>query len=80
MPSEKKQRALSKEILGSNLESEAAPFSFPLKHGGEDLRPAPLVFVPDLPALIIQHLDQNDRYWSYHTNEIIIYPSLDTLG
>ncbi len=43
VPSEKKLRKLSHELLGDNLESEAAPFSFPLKHGGEDLRPAPLV-------------------------------------
>ena len=62
LPSEKRQRALSHEILGENLQSEAAPFSFPLKHGGEDLRPAPLVFVPDLPAMVFQHLEQNDRY------------------
>ena len=64
LPSEKRQRALSHDVLGDNLKSEAAPFSFPLKHGGEDLRPAPYVYVPDLPAMIFQHLDQNDRYTS----------------
>ena len=62
LPSEKKLRALYREILGGNLHSEAAPFSFALKHGGEDLRPAPLVFVPNLADMISQHLDQNDRY------------------
>ena len=38
-----------------------APFSFPLPHGGEDLRPAPLVYVPDLVKQIFHLLDQNDR-------------------
>ena len=68
LPSKKRQRALSHEILGGNLHSEAAPFSFPLKHGGEDLHPAPLDFVPDLTAMIFQHLDQNDRYTVYTTD------------
>ena len=62
IPSEKKQRKLSHQVLGDNLESEATPFAFPLKHGGEDLRPAPLVYVPDLVAKIFQHLEQNERY------------------
>ena len=61
MPSEKKQRAFSHEILGENLQSEAAPFYFAMKDGGEDLIPAPIVYVPDLLALIFQHLDQNKR-------------------
>ena len=55
IPSEKKQRRLSAYILGDNLESEAAQFTFPLRHG--DLRPAPLVFVPDLVALVFQYLE-----------------------
>lgn len=62
IPSEKQQRKLSHEVLGDNLESEAAPFAFQLKHGGEDLRPAPLVYVPDLVTKIFQHLEQNERY------------------
>ena len=61
IPSEKKQRRRSADILGDNLESEAA-FIFSLHHGGEDLRPAPLVFVPDLIALVFQYLEQNKRY------------------
>ncbi len=62
IPSEKKQRLLSHELLGDNLEAEAAPFSFPLKHGGEDIRPAPLVYVTDLAAKVLQLLEQNERY------------------
>ena len=60
--SERKQRALSKELVGSNLASEAALFSFPMESCGEELRPAPLVYVPDLSGKIFQLLEQNDRY------------------
>ena len=71
LPSEQRQRKLSHELIGDHLESEAAPFSFPLKHGGEDLHPAPLVFVSDLTAFIFQHLEQNERYifkYMYNNN------------
>ena len=44
--SERKQRALSKELVGNNLSSEAALFSFPMESCGEELRPAPLVYGP----------------------------------
>ena len=46
VPSERKQRRLSEEMIGNNL---------------EDLRPAPLVYVPDLLAIIFQHLEQYER-------------------
>ena len=65
--SERKQRALSKELVGSNLASEAALFSFPMEScGKEELRPAPLVYVPDLSGKIFQLLEQNNRYLSVH--------------
>ena len=60
--SERNQRALSKELVGSNLASEAAFFSFPMVSCGEELRPAPLVYVPDLSGKIFQLLEQNYRY------------------
>lgn len=70
--SERKQRALSKELVGNNLSSEAALFSFPLESCGEELRPAPLVYVPDLSGKIFQLLEQNDRYlFSRLCNKII---------
>ena len=49
--SKRKQRALSKELVGSNLSSVL--FSFPLESCGEELRPAPLVrsLWEDLPTL-----------------------------
>ena len=66
IPSEKRQRHLSEDILGDNLEAEEAPFTITLRHGGEDLRPAPLVFVPDLVTLVFQYLEQNQRYRYSH--------------
>lgn len=62
MPSERKLRKLSQELLVNDLESEMAPFSYGLKHGGEDLRPAPLVYVVDLVAFIHHLLEQNSWY------------------
>ena len=69
--SERRQRGLSKELLGANLASEAALFSFPLEGCGEELRAAPLAYVPDLAAKICQLLDQNDRYKNYHSSDCI---------
>ena len=61
IPSEKRKRKMSQELLLDNLQSESAPFSFALKHGGEDLRPSPLVYMPDLVAFVLHLLDQNAR-------------------
>lgn len=61
IPSEKRMRECSDDLLGSNLTSELAPFSFPMKHGGEDLRPAPHVYVVDLVQLTLHLLDQYER-------------------
>ena len=65
IPSERKLWKLSQELLVDDLESELAPFSFSLKYGGEDLRPAPLVYVADLVAFILHLLDQNARYCTH---------------
>ena len=62
MGSERKMRTASKEMVGTNLASEAAPFSFSLKSGGEEIRLAPLVYVPDLEAKVFELLEQNERY------------------
>ena len=35
-------------------------------HHREDLHPAPLVFVPDLVALVFQYLERNQRYSDVH--------------
>ena len=72
VPSEKRQRKLSSDLLGTNLTSELAPLSFPLKYGGEDFRPTPLVSVPDLVEEIFHLLDQNDRYKQNACNMLCI--------
>jgi len=65
--SKRKQRALSKELVGNNLSS--ALFSFPLESCGEELRPAQLVrsLWEDF-----QLLEQNDRYLFSHLCHKII--------
>lgn len=61
--SELKQRALSTELIGPNLQSENVPFTFYLDHHTyEEVRKAPIAYVPDLVAKVTQLLDQNDRY------------------
>ena len=47
-------------LLGHNLEGEEAPFPFPTSRG-VDIRPAPLVYIPDLIGKVTQMLDQNDK-------------------
>jgi len=58
--SERKQRALSKELVGDNLTVELAPFSFKLANGGEELRGAAMAYTPSLTRKVIQLLEQND--------------------
>ncbi len=62
MGSERKMRKAAAEMVGTNLSSEAAPFSFSLKRGGEEIRAAPMVYVPDLGAKVLQLLEQNERW------------------
>lgn len=59
--SEPKLRKRSKEIITTNLLAEAVPFTFTLKSGGEEIRAAPLVYVPDLEK-IFQLLQKNNEY------------------
>ncbi|KAL5491484.1 hypothetical protein EMCRGX_G016781 [Ephydatia muelleri] len=51
----------SKRIVGDNIQGELAPFSFTLTSGGEELRAAPLVFIPNLIQKVTQLLDENHR-------------------
>ena len=60
--SELKQRSISKDLIGSNLKCENVSFSFYLDHHTyEEIRKAPLAYVPDLVGKVTQLLDQNDR-------------------
>ena len=57
--SERKQRALSNELVGDNLEVELAPFSFKLSNGGEELRGAAFAYTSSLTKKVVQLLEQN---------------------
>ena len=52
---------VSSELICDNPRGEEAPFCFPTK-SGVDIRPAPLVYVPDLVGQVFQILEQNERY------------------
>ena len=58
---EEKMRQIARGLLGENLQGEVAPFSFRLSSGGEELRGAPLVFMPDLKQKVMQMLYDNHR-------------------
>ena len=59
--SERKMRTVVQGVVGTNLASEALPFSFPLKRGGEEMLPAPLSHVSDLSEKMFPLLEQNER-------------------
>ena len=62
MASEKRMRTRAKELVGSDLQAEAAPFSFPLPEGGEAICSAPFAYILDLGRRIQMLLDENERY------------------
>ena len=45
---ERKQRELAKQIIGENVAAEKGAFTFPGEKGGEVIREAPFVYVPNL--------------------------------
>ena len=53
---------MAKEQVGDNLEAETAPFSFSIPSGGEELRVAAHVFIPNLVEKVVQLLEQNEKY------------------
>ena len=46
-------RHICRQIVGDNLKGEMALFSFPLPSGGEELRGAPLVYIPNLVEKVV---------------------------
>ena len=56
---EQKQRALVKDLVAGNLEAEAAPMSFALRGGGEEIRGAPFAYCPNLVQKVTTLLQQN---------------------
>ena len=60
--SEAKERTLAMEIVGPNIHSENVAFSFLIDGGPEEeIRKAPMAYVPDLVGKVKQLLEQNDR-------------------
>lgn len=59
--SERRMRAEAQSLVdGSNLTAEVAPFSFTQKEGGEEIRAAPIAYVPNLWQRIEDLFNQND--------------------
>ena len=56
---ERKLRKCSKEVVTNSLKAEGVPFTFLLNSGGEEIRAAPLAYIPDLKEKIFQMLDKN---------------------
>ena len=63
--------SIAAKQIGDNLQSEVAPFSFPLDSGGEELHGAAHVFIPNLQQKLFQLLEENDRLASkYVKNKV----------
>ena len=54
-------RYICRQIVGDNLKGEMALFSFPLPSGSEELRGAPLVYIPDMVKKVFVLLEENQR-------------------
>ena len=54
-------RHICRQIVGDDLKGVMALFSFPLPSGGEELRGAPLVYIPDLVKQVVDLLEENQR-------------------
>lgn len=59
--SERSLRKRSKAVTSDNLKSEVAPLTFSLKSGREEIRGAPLVFIPSLNEKLFQLLDKRQK-------------------
>ena len=62
LASEGKQRSMMKSQLSVlEVEGESVPFAFNLKHGGHELRPAPIAYVNDLQSMLFHLLEEKQR-------------------
>ncbi len=57
----RKLRSNSKDLISTEILAEAAPFSFPLKNGGKEIKPAPMAYNPHLVAKVEELLEQIKR-------------------
>eukprot|EP00731_Ephydatia_muelleri_P030472 Em0021g995a len=61
---EERMRHISSQIVGDNLKGEIALFSFTIPSGGEEIKGAPLVFIPRLVDKVVQLLDGNESFFA----------------
>ena len=54
------------QLSDMEIQGESVPFSFKMKTGGQELRPAPLVYVNDLKTMLFHLLDEKHRLNSLH--------------
>ena len=54
-------RYICRQIVGNNLKGEMARLSFPSTSGGEELRVAALVYIPDVVLKVVDLLEENER-------------------
>ena len=59
--SEGKQRALSKQLITTEIVGEIAPFTHAIKKGGEQIKPSAMVYIPTLKEKIFELLEQYNR-------------------
>ena len=56
MASERRQRALAREVTGENLSAEMVPFTFPGERGQAEIKESPFVFVSNLIARVADNI------------------------
>ena len=57
----KKQSLLSNELVTTDIPAEAAPFTFPLKRSGEEMRVSAMTHIPSLLNKVLELLEQYAR-------------------
>ena len=73
MGGEGTQRKMANEVIGSKVEGETVPFSFPrTKRNGEEVRASALVYIQSLEDHVLQLLDKN-KMLVYHTIVPVVY-------
>ena len=57
---EERMRHIFIQTVGDNLKGQIAPFSVTIPFGGEEIKGAPLVFIPHLVNKVVKLLDGNE--------------------
>ena len=56
-----KQQKIAKELVGPKLTAGTGAFSFSMEGARDEITKAPVAYIPDLLAEVIQLLDQNNK-------------------